>query len=563
MKAYLDGILIVNPSETLQNPSLTLRRQTETGDIGFSFTGDLIFTGAEYTYLYATLVSAANALVNKVTLKFINDCCGTAQVYEFSLTSKGLKWCEGKCEINAAAVEKTTAEEKLTCLKNTLIWDNYAGFKSKQHPRMSYCNELRPNWMHDVMIILFIATATSLLMFIPVIGMVSIIFNAYNGVVSWLNSNLGTSFNQLTFAGSTTIDLSTFQNLVNQLTSFITGCGRKHPSPLVRDYATNVCGKCGLTFNSSIFNSPTSPYYNLVYVNAPINKGTTESDTTTYWIEENRPILNGTRFFDQIKLPFNAEWKINGNNLYLERRDYFIPTTPWLDLTTYAKVNSVCWSWSAKTRYSYGSFYYQKDGINWVGSEAVSRWGDIVEWNNPYSNLQKDELTPLVPFAACRFRDDGIDRDVLSAYEWLPTVGAMIQKYKRSMIMNSHNCFTPMLLIWDGVDVSNGKVDGGSTYFSGYYDPSGSPVAGNQFYNYPMWFDESVPGNLYTNFWYIENPKLSGFLGKDFTAEVIFDCDLLDVIDLDGLIQTSLGPGKINEITLNFATNLMQISGTI
>lgn len=562
MKAYLDNILITNPTETLKNPTLNLRKETETGQVGFSFTGDLEFSDAEYNYLYSKLVTSTNAMLNEAVLKFENDCCSVPQVYEFTIRAQTLKWCEGSCTLSAAAVEKTTAELKLTCLKNTLIWDNYAGFKAKQHPRMSYCNELRPNWMHDVMIILAIATATQLVFWIPTIGTLSAVFNLVNSVINWMNSNLGTSWNQLVFLGNTNFTLSTFQNYANQLYALIVGCGRKHPSPLVRDYAQNVCGKCGLNFKSSIF-APTSLYYNLVYMNAPAHKGTQALDTTTYWIEENKPLLNGVKFFNEIKLPFNAEWKINGNDLILERRDYFIPKTPFLDLTTWAKVTKVCWNWSTKPRYSYGSFYYQKDGINWVGGEAVPRWGDIVEWNIPYSPLQKDEFAPLIPFAACRFRDDGIDRDVLSTYKTWPSIGPVIQTYDRAILMNSHNCFTPMLLLWDGVDVSNGKVDGANVFFSGFTDANGNPVNVNQFYNYPMWFNSNYPGNLYDNFWAIENPKLTTYQGKDFAAEIEFNCALLDSLDLDGQIMTSEGLGKINEISVNFKSNTLVITGTV
>lgn len=563
MIAYLDTILIKNPAETLQNPSITLRKQTETGEIGFSFTGDLVFTGTEYDYLYSKLVTDANALDNKVVLKFVNDCCGTPQIYQFYISHKGLKWCEGKCELNAVAVEKTQADDLLTCLKNTLIWDDYAGFKSKKHPRMSYCNELRPNWMHDAFLILSIATYTSLLIWLPIIASLVIAFNALNSLISWSNSNLNTNFNTVSIGGQTNIDLNDLQNYNNLLLSAIIGCGRKHPSPLVRDYAINVCGKCGLNFKSSILNNSSSAYFNTVYVNAPIHKGTLETDTTTYWIEDNKPLLNGTKFFDELKGIFNADWKIQGTDLVFERRDYFIPTTPWIDLTTYKKVNQVCWNWSEKTRYSYASFYYQKDGVNWVGGEVRSRWGDIVEWNNPYSTLQKGAFEPLIPYAACRFRDDGIDRDVLTFYEFLPIIGPKLKNYKNVMIMNSHHSYTPMLLIWDGKSVDNGKVDPTQYYFSGFTDADGNTVGLNQFYNYPFWFNENFPGNLYDNFWSIDDPRKSGYQGKDFTAEIIFDCDVLDAIDLDGQILTSEGIGKAKEISINFATNTLTISGTV
>lgn len=149
------------------------------------------------------------------------------------------------------------------------------------------------------------------------------------------------------------------------------------------------------------------------------------------------------------------------------------------------------------------------------------------------------------------------DRDVLTAYEWAPTIGPMIKKYKNAMLLNSHTCYQPMLLIWDPASgVANAKVDPTAAYF-----PS---LAGlNEFYNYPFWFAEGYPDNLYTNFWYIENPRYAGFKGFDFEATMIFDCALLNAIDIDGTVQTSKGLGRVDSVELNFKTNQMTIKGTV
>lgn len=561
MKAFLDGNPVAYPNETLTNPNLILRKQDETGDKAYSLTGNLLFEGSDYDYIYAILKSSPTALDNKVILTLENDCCGTPQVYSFAIKSSTLKWCEGSCELQAGSTENTPAQDQLTCLKNTLIWDDYAGFKSKQHPRFAYCNELRPNWMHDVLLILGVATGTSILVFIPVIASLVAIFNLVNLLINWMNTNLGTTFNNITIGGSTSISLNDLQGYFNLLMAFLVGCGRKHPSPLVRDYADNVCGKCGIVFQSSIFKNAGSAYHNTCYFNAPIHKGTLETDMTTYWIDENKPIRSGFQFFDEIAGIVNGKWEIVGGVLILERRDYFVSKAPFIDLTDTVKYPSdkvkICWQWSRKPRYSYGNFEYQKDAVNWVGSEAGARWNDIVEWNIPYSPLQKGEYKPLIPYASCRFRDDGIDRDVLSAYKNFPTIGPIIKKYDNVLIMNSHTSYQPMLLIWDtGTPLDNAKVDP-----TAYYYPA---LAGlNQFYNYPFWFQEGYPGNLYSNFFYIENPKISGYQGFEFEAEVQFDCALLDALDLDGTIQTVEGLGKVTQISINFKENKLIITGTV
>jgi len=574
MKIYLDNIPVSLPTKDLLEPTFVLRKQTETGDRAYSFTGDLEFHGKDYDYLYAQLVTSPNALENKVVLKFVNDCCSQNQVFEFWIDHKSLEWCDGECKVTAAAVEKSIASDQYTCLQNTLIWDDYAGFKSRQHPRMAYCNELRPNWLHDALIILTMATWTSFLMYGPLLIVVASIINTINFIIAAINvvigavNGLGASIDEID-----PIDLdgdpstNAFQEIntwVNNLLNASFGCGRKHPSPLVRDYINNVCGKCGLTFVSSIYNDPNSDYYNTVYVNAPIHKGTQESDITTYWIDENAPILSGLQLLDQLKPVFNAKYEIVNSKLIFERRDFFIPKTPWLDLTTIDKdkIVSLCWKWSQRTRYSYANMYYQKDGVNWVGSEAVSRWGDIVDWNNtPYSNLQKGEYKPLLEFGACRFRDDGIDRDVLTFYEDLPTIGTLLKKYKNAMLMNSHNSYLPMLLIWDGQNVENASCD---KFVNISYGGLAGVVGTNQYYNFPYWFKDGYPGNLYDRFHYINNPRVSGFQGFDFEVVLNYDCQMLSDIDIEGVIRTARGDSSEPPIiTINTSNNTLTIKGTV
>jgi hypothetical protein len=574
MKIYLDGTLLDWPEEQMLKPSITLRKRTEAGDRAFSITGDMVFTGADYTYLYNKLVVDPNALDTKVVLKFVNDCCSQKQTYEFYLSSQTITWCENSCDITASALEKSIAEEQYTCFKNTLVWDNFNGFKNLNHPRMSYCNELRPNWMHDVLILLTIATWTSFLMFVPLLATFALIVTFINALVPIINTiidainALGGSVDNMDpidlDGDPTTNAFEEVQNYVNNLINQSFGCGRKHPSPLVRDYIQNVCNKCGVSFQSSIYNDPSSDYYNAVYVNAPVHKGTHEPDTTTYWIDENAPIMTGSMLLDDLKVMHVGKWEINNNILVFEREDFFIPKTPWVDLTTFNVDDvSICWNWSRKTRYSYANLRYQKDGINWVGGEAIARWSDIVEWNaNPYSSLQKGAYEPLIPFAACRFRDDGIDRDVLTAYEDLPTVGAIFKKYKNSMLLNSHNCYTPMLIIWDP---SSGVANATANKFTNIYYPGLAGVVGaNQYYNFPYWFKDGYPGNLMDRFQFIRNPRYSGFQGFDFTATIPFDCALLSKIDVDGVVRTSRGDTKDSTIIeINFLDSTLTIKGTV
>lgn len=572
MKVYIDNIPVVNVNSTLLKPKFTYRKVDETGDRAFSYSGDLEFTGVDYDYIYAQLKTSPNALDKKVVLKFVDDCCSQNKVYEFYINHESLKWCEGHCELTAASIEKSISDEQYTCLKNVLIWDDRYGFKNKQHPRMSYCNELRPNWMGDLMIILTLALYTAFLTMGPVLALIALIIDGINLIIQ-INNNIIDAINSL--GGSldhvdpidldgdpSTTTFQQFSNWIDSLLALGVGCGRKHPSPLVRDYIDNICKVCNITWDSSILKNPNNEYYNLVYVNCPIDKGVVEADNTTFWVDANAPNLSGLQFLDQMCIPFNAKFEIQNSNLTFERKDFFVPKTPWLDLTTYdtKKVISVCWNWSHKNRYSYANLRYQKDAINTVGNEAVDRWGDFIEWNPAasYSTLQKGAYEPLMPFAACRFRDDGIDRDILTFYEDQPTINTLILRYKNAMIMNQHTSYLPMLIIWDGQSRSNAFAD---KFINIYY---GGLAGANQFYNYPMWFSGAAPGNLYDRFHAIENPRTTNYQGLDVEIVIEFDCALLNAVDIDGVVKTIEGDTKEPlTVEINYENSTLTIKGTV
>jgi len=288
-------------------------------------------------------------------------------------------------------------------------------------------------------------------------------------------------------------------------------------------------------------------------------------NASDHWIERNTPIENGTRFFDKLKPVFNAEWRIENNILKFERKDFFQSTTPWIDLTNLQSYEyDVCYSWAKKTRYSYGVYEYMTDAFNWVGAEAKSRWSDYaVDWNQPYNPQQKGEYRPVIEFSPCRFRNDGIDEDILSLYSGISWLSPAFGAYENVMIIGGHTCFIPMLLIWDGIDAGNAKVKIGSN-LSNY--PDGEPgqfVGPNQFYNYPMWFGEGSPGNLYTNFHFIDDPRSQNYTGIEYNATVEMTCARLQTMSLDGQVMTKEGKGNIDEITLNFADNKITVRGSI
>jgi hypothetical protein len=68
---------------------------------------------------------------------------------------------------------------------------------------------------------------------------------------------------------------------------------------------------------------------------------------------------------------------------------------------------------------------YSGDAVDIVGNEANRRFSDIVEWNLPYSSLQSGHRDVILPFGTARFRDDGIDQDILGYFDWV-VIGEMV-----------------------------------------------------------------------------------------------------------------------------------------
>jgi hypothetical protein len=561
MIAFLDGQPVQIPNDTLRKPKFTLVREDEAGDKVLSFAGDLEFEGADAAYIKQRLVDDPNAINNSVELRFKEDCCPNVPDRVFVIKAEGVEWCDApNCTLTAQAVEFSQASQYADCLKSTLIFDNYAGFQSQQHPRITYCNELRPAFLQDALIITLLVIDSILLILSPIIAVIAIIVSIINAIIAVVNVLCSNCLNPI--GNGNDIDGGIISWALNFFSTFndkFIGCGRKHPSPFVRSYAQNVCAKCGLQFQSSIYNNPGSDYYNTVYWNAPVRKGVDQTDNTTYWIDDNKPLLNGHKFFNQLKPPTNSRWKIIGNTVVFERRDYFQSLTPWLDITTYDpdKIVKVCYEWSKKQRYAYANLQYMQDAIEWVGDEARPRWNDIVEWNSPYSSLQKDEYALLLQYGAARFRGDGIDRDVLSDYSNFPLIGPIISQWTNVQIMHNGTAFNPKLLIYDDTTPhADARV-------RIYYPPGNTNAALNQHYNYPFWFDQSTPGNLYDRFISIDNPRNAGYIGLDVTIEIAYDCATLAAVNPDGTVMTSRGLAEVQRVEIDHGVSRMTIYATL
>ncbi|MEX0598162.1 MAG: hypothetical protein WD512_16865, partial [Candidatus Paceibacterota bacterium] len=250
----------------------------------------------------------------------------------------------------------------------------------------------------------------------------------------------------------------------------------------IRHYFYNLCKKTGLEPSSSIFsyiglnawtgndydddnyfnnnnyiynrNIPQpkrNPYhYSAVFLNKGVTD-TTESFNVNNNTTGNRILpnalsnalnWNGIQFLENFAIVFNAFFRVKNGKLEFERKDYFFQTSnEWVNLSD----KNICLKLKTQDNWAYLRLQYGPESSLWqtalaeVGSlgftpqQAISTfppypifaekyYNEIVEWNNPVSERQENELTRSLPFAELRSKIIGVSQanntDKYGVYVW-------------------------------------------------------------------------------------------------------------------------------------------------
>jgi|GEM_PF-3015739 len=576
MKLFISGVLI--PPDQYSGKSVTVDI-TDNGDSDRKskiVSDEFTLTGAAYEVVKTELIDNPNGKNLFLPVKIYEDECCASDVLLFEGIIRGdsVDWCFGECSCTVHFFEHTEDTKRLDCVKTTLIWDNWNDFQSQAHPRMVYCIEMRPSILQAFFLGGYLGLSITLLVLTPIVAIISYLIEAINyTIITPLNFALGAfgvDIPLIYFEGNEeTSLLETYLGLMDHLNEVLIGCGRKHPSPLVRDYIKNVCEKCGMTFQSSIFNDPSSDYYNSVYLSAPVEKGT--RDENVLWIDQNKPLLTLEKLLDELKIPFSANWDLIGTVLRFEREDFFWSGQTFANYETLVagdKIeNKLCLSWREDDRAAFIELIYTNDAVDWVGNEAAVRFNDIVEWNVPFSELQSGQVTVRLVYGLARFRGDGIDPDVLTWFENVPfAFGQALADHQKVLIMNNGTAFQPKLLIWDG-DVNFGRVK--------TFDISGFDTPPEENYNFPYMFNEhgavantAYPSDtpdvgLYPRFFAWKNPKLIPDKGLEFTFSFRYNCEALSAASDADFVQLPMGVGRIKKVAVDLQKKTIRVSGNV
>lgn len=565
--------LLTGLIDGVTNFSVTLRNMAEDGTLAKSFSSELTFFDDGYQILKTTLIDDPFGFSKSVQIRIFDDCCGEA-VFEGVIKGDAIDWCEPKCSISANIIED---EAKINCIKSTLIWDNHNGFLNRNFPPIRYCIEVRPEFFQYLLIFqgtLWIWTFEFL--FFVLVPVIFVVFGIVYLICEGINAIPGVDVN---CNGGLTNPITLINNInevIQQFGALLAPCGRFHPSPYVRDYITNACQKCGLTFQSSILNNSTSPYFNTVLFSSQVKKGRAFDSTNFTLIDDNKPVETIETLMNQYLKPmFNAEFQIVNNVLVFERKDYFLSTSTWIDteqLLNNSQIinNEICFSWIDKERWAFGNYQYSSDFMDYVGNEALTRFNDIVEWNSPYNPAQKGSREVTLMVSPSRHRKDGIDSTV---YDFFQTfLGGIVNfvwsgifsDYDQTLLMNQHSSGNYKFMIYDTSSGNNGiiKHDYSNAFCGG--DPGAAP---DERFNYPFWFLEGHSNNLYSLFHYIDDPRLPGTTQFEFNFQFQFDCQTYNDFNFSKTIRLVKNGQIVNaivkEIQVDFAKRIINVQGIV
>lgn len=583
MKLVINGQTIASENYTGANGTvIDIQDNPESGLRDAVVSQEYTLTGAAYQIVKAELIDDPNGKNKSIPVLLYEDSCCESDVLLFQGIIRGdtVDWCYEDCSCGVTFIEQTDETLAIGCIKSTLVYDNWNGFQQQVHPRITYCNELRPDTLQNFIFAAGVILNIILALLTLVVYVLSIVVTVINAIANALEA-IGINVGGISdFDGQDFIQA--WQEWVEKMNEGIVSCGRQHPSPLVRNYIRNVCDKCGIGFSSTILNNPQSDYYNTVYFSAPVRKGT--KNQSTLWLDENKPIQTLETFLKQLEPVFNADYKLINGSLHFERKDFFWTGDPFVSYESLRDANRIsgklCLSWRDEQRPAFAKFNYILDAMDGAGNDALGRYNNIIEWNQPYSELQAGYKDVLIQFGACRFRTDGVDFDELSSLSNIPfgQIAQVVNNNATALLLNQGVAFQPKLIIWDGQDIMDARaksfnwpgyeiylLQNGLSIGVGPFNNQNSPYHFTEFNVSPNTIYPTNAANtgLYGRFYTIDNPKLIIDLGLSFTFTMYYNCESLQAAPSAKYVSLPMGIGRIRSISVNLAEKSLTITGDV
>lgn len=489
--------------------------------------GVITFEGESYRLLKQWLIDDISAPLNAVEVEIRHIGCGNYT--DWVIRSTDLRWCEDDvCNFD---VNLKQPDEALNCVKNTIIADNHKGWfpqdskipNGKKHPRFSYCNEARPNgylimlwWVFILLIpVFYVISIIIALIYNSIVGILVAVLSIVRFIVNIVGGDTTDLDNQINKLKNSYIDWKDINDVAEAIFIESSGCGREHPAPLIRDYITNVCEKCGLTVNPATapiffaqsYSFETSadrdeqsgaktrwnPHYNACFLGAVSQKGIRRLDrfnftqgqqlnTTDFWLPQNTPIYTLETFLDLLKGVYNAEWRVVNNTLYFQRKDYWLDNSPSFDFTKNSSdrlllLQGLCYEWTTEKYPAIIKGLYTADGADTPGNDAMHFYNGTVNVGRTDVNPNIEGIQDRsIQVGAAKFRLDGNGSDyLLDAFQQLSNssftsgvvwAGGVVKSINNfisefadyALLIKQETTTLPKILIWDGQSYANAKA---------------------------------------------------------------------------------------------------------
>lgn len=573
---YLNGVRL--PDESWDGDvRQTYREEDESGRKAKGSLGDIEFRAEGYDILKGELIDDPDGLIKSVDITVTLDCCDDEVAFTGEIRGVDIRWCVGDCAIKVSAIEKTADTLIVDCLKSTVISESEdedvpTGFLDKVHPRMVYCDALRPRVLH----IIIISFGFLFIMTMKILRPLLVAFNAIVKLVCVLAKIAGKPCEPEMDDGI----LDTIDDMLRQMEDDLLGCNRNHPSGLVRGYIRNACKVCGATFSSSIFNEPSSPYFNSVYLFAPMTEGKKHGENNYALNPDNVALDSGELYLDTLKDVVNGKWRVRNGILMLERKDYFLGETRLLaDQIPDDRLIEFCFTYSKDDLKAYGDFQYSQDAIDTDANSLLRWYNEIVSYNTPKHELfrgKHDVMLQYAPMASRAHSGEGDFRQSGFIRAFLPNEA----NYRKAILLSTGLTALPKLIEWDGESKEYAYPYVEETESFGR---NGQTIVTVRHVNRAFWFTqergrkpaEYVNGKLqlerrntlYHNFHQIDDPRIVGYKKRGFTLKFTYGCSDLENLSIGGVVEKEYGgetlEGVITNFEVNHTTKLVEVVGVV
>jgi len=324
-------------------------------------------------WLEGTPCSTLNAVEVMITDQL---CEKTYRTFEIKADNLSYSPFGAPCEYE---VKLREADPVWHCIHKTFIWDNWQNWftdiSAKTHPCFLTGVEARPRLLSSARFGLSVFGRT-----IPII---SAIFNE---------------------------DDDAFRRIQN-VDNFV-------DAPLIRDFISNVCDKCGVDVDT-IFHDADSPYYNLCLyfplsgaMHVSDDAAVTSPGLTFHF--ENRWNITLAELLDKLKPVFAAEWYVTPNNTLVFRPKIdFLDTAPIFDFSDPLVEQlwdkySLRYTFNGSKKPAYGRYKYTIDGSDLASQELQPLYNDIIDFDGPANNLMLEgNVSKTFEFASTGAIRDG------------------------------------------------------------------------------------------------------------------------------------------------------------